>query len=319
MSIPYTFTAVPNSYIEEGQRLLNGSCQRVMLVILRLTRGHQRNGHTMTTSFLEKLCGMPGRTIRAALARLKKLELIKVELRPFQGRDSKFISLCERIFTKTAPLKDPETELPEASTPEASDARIVEECLPEVPAVVATEQDVSAAVSAPVTAAPELPRTVPTTEPVVVNKTLLKGLLGQGVEFNAAQRLLGQSEEIVQTALANLSKHKDVRNPAGWLHTEIMRGGYKLPVMVSKEQQIRNRHERIASERRREREATERAQLDGQRAYDRALQVYATLPSSEQERLKAQARKDAGRVPVGATMECPILRGFVLEQLVHRK
>jgi len=139
------------------------------------------------------------------------------------------------------------------------------------------------------------------------------------VNLRIAERLVREAPtEVIEKALAGLAARKEIRNPAGWLHDEIMSGGYKPPeAILASENRQRVQSGRAAEKVRVE---AERDTQDKAGAIDRArLQA---LPPDALAALKAEA---IGRLPAiirdhaGANADFPPLRGEMVLILRERR
>ncbi len=315
MSIDFQFIPVPTDW-NSIQSDLKGSCLSVMnTIVLELGQYHQTS-RRMSGSYLAQRCKLVERTVRTAVSKLVKLDLIKVELVAYQGRSIKQISLAPRLYKPLQPsAKERQPAAPEVKVETAPPVLAPNPPLESSSPVESSSPPFEPSTSQP--APPPKPQQ-PVVETRPVNTSLLNNLLEQGVEVYKARQMLQQDEQLAQTILANLGQHKEVRNAAGWLCAEFNRGGYKPKSELSPQQRIKQQHEQASAHRRQEELRCQEARDAQQLRYDQALQHYHTLASAQQEQLHQKARANAGITRHGSDLNCPIFRSLVLELIVQQ-
>ena len=134
-------------------------------------------------------------------------------------------------------------------------------------------------------------------------------------EFMAYKLTRNHPEEIISLALGRL-KQVAVANPAGYLVSEILRGGYGQPVKDTTKA-TRLEHEKLQALRRNERQQEEIAKEQSSAQVAALLQQFESLPANSQQalrlRLEAQAQQEGfARLP-GWGHSHPLYRGLLAE------
>lgn len=146
---------------------------------------------------------------------------------------------------------------------------------------------------------------------------LVSQLMHLGVnEFMAHKLAKNAPGEIIEKALERV-KTIQTTNPAGYLVSEISRGGYQEKPDPNKAQ--REFHREIHVKRQKERELTEQANQVAQTRTEQLMQSYRDLPTSRQTELTEQVRQQAQlegftKLP-GWSEEHPAWRGLLIETL----
>ena len=152
----------------------------------------------------------------------------------------------------------------------------------------------------------------PTTE----NSSLADQLKKFGVsEFMAYKLTRSHDEGLILQALARV-KLAAVENPAGYLVSEILRGGYGQP-LKDPTRAARIDHEKIHQMRRTEREREEQAREQASSRVSAILERFESLPSSRQRdlyaQLQAQAQQEGFTRFPGWGETHPLYRGLLAE------
>ena len=159
---------------------------------------------------------------------------------------------------------------------------------------------------------------VPASKPVDASLGLLVSRLRHlGVnEFMAHKLAKSASEKVIENALERV-KTIQTTNPAGYLVSEISRGGYQEKPDPNKAQ--REFHREIHEKRQKERELTAQANQAAELRAEQLMQLYRDLPSVRQTELTEQVRQQAQsegftRIP-GWGEGHPAWRGLLIEAL----
>jgi hypothetical protein len=134
-------------------------------------------------------------------------------------------------------------------------------------------------------------------------------------EFMAYKLTRNHPEEIIALAIGRL-KQVAVANPAGYLVSEILRGGYGQPVKDTTKA-TRLEHEKIQALRRNERQREEIAKEQSSAQVTALLQQFESLSANSQQalqlQLEDQARQEGfARLP-GWGHSHPLYRGLLAE------
>jgi hypothetical protein len=134
-------------------------------------------------------------------------------------------------------------------------------------------------------------------------------------EFMAYKLTRNHPEEVISLALGRL-KQVTVTNPAGYLVSEILRGGYGQPVKDTTKA-TRLEHEKLHALRRNERQQEENAKEQSCAQVAALLQQFESLSANSQQalrlRLEAQAQQEGfARLP-GWGQSHPLYRGLLAE------
>lgn len=145
---------------------------------------------------------------------------------------------------------------------------------------------------------------------------LVNQLKSYGVtEFVAFKLAKTHSEEIITQALSRL-KQVQAQNPAGYLVSEISRGGYGQPIKDTT-RAIREEHAKINDLRRQERQQEEQAKEQSANRVARLLDQFAQLSPDQQRPLLSELHQQAqqegfSRLP-GWAESHPTYRGLLAE------
>ena len=146
---------------------------------------------------------------------------------------------------------------------------------------------------------------------------LLARLKGLGVdEFMAFRLIKSSSAEIITRAIDRL-KTASVTNPAGYLVSEVLRGGYRDKVDPHKAQ--REFHREVHEKRAADRLKSDLEARNRQQQADSLLAEFATMPAELQlaikEKLQTQAEREGFTRMRGWGEEHPVWRGLLAELL----
>jgi len=151
----------------------------------------------------------------------------------------------------------------------------------------------------------------------VANRRLVDRLKSLGVHEIMAFRIAKTADpQIIERAIVRLQKIT-VTNPAGYLISEILRGGYADRRDFTAGQ--RDFHQEIQTQRQLERQALEQQREDASEKAERLWRAFSELSPEHRDRIRQQVHQQAllegfTRIP-GWSEEHPVWRGLILEAL----
>jgi len=155
-------------------------------------------------------------------------------------------------------------------------------------------------------------------EPVRSIEPLVEHLKQLGVnEFMAHRLTKSKSADIIERAISRV-RSTEVTNPAGYLVSEILRGGYQPKSDPTKAQ--RDLHREIQEKRQAERLKQEQEHQHSQTRAEHLWQKFLALPVEHQldlkQRIQSQAEREGFARLRGWGEEHPTWRGLILEELL---
>lgn len=150
----------------------------------------------------------------------------------------------------------------------------------------------------------------------VTGGSLVERLKQLGVnEFMAHRLTKSKPLEIIERAIQRV-RTLEVTNPAGYLVSEILRGGYQEKPDATKAQ--RDLHREIQEKRQAERQKLEQQHQQSQSQAEQLWQKFLSLPSGHQlelkQKIQAQAEREGFSRLRGWGEEHPTWRGLLLEE-----